>query len=411
VTQQLNPTAPPGEARADPSLGTIPIRLRIAVASDRDQAGVAVPADDPVLSAAVSTELGVVLALLRTEEPAGARGWIVQLFHMLRKPKPAAVELTVISQLASAADRIAVGEILGYAERHLQPARLEAVLPTRREAYLESPDWTEDSRADVARYLDRASLVVEPRQPGDFTGPAADAARSRLMSTCDILLVLWDGHRAGEPGGAAQTLREAATLDLPCVWIATSPDHTVRDNFGPGRSAAFYASLDLASAAVRAADPERTGPDDAHLNYDVLSPLREWLRSLGRYNNEKQPPDLDRRPAGKFDHPRGDESWIEPYFLRAALLAQRYQTRFTWSVWTLTALAIVAAAMLGVHLDLNSSPAWDWAEVASLVTITIVFFILHLGSTTIAGCPTGFWPNGCGRPVSSARSSSSFPNS
>lgn len=43
----------------------------------------------------------------------------------------------------------------------------------------------------------------------------------------------------------------------------------------------------------------------------------------------------------------------------------------------ITLLAIIAAASLGVHLSLNSNPAWDWAEVACLVAITVIFFILR----------------------------------
>ena len=59
------------------------------------------------------------------------------------------------------------------------------------------------------------------------------------------------------------------------------------------------------------------------------------------------------------------------------MLAGDYQTRFTRSAQAITLLAIIAAAFLGVHLSLSSNPICDWGEVASLVAITAIFFILR----------------------------------
>jgi SMODS and SLOG-associating 2TM effector domain 1 len=91
------------------------------------------------------------------------------------------------------------------------------------------------------------------------------------------------------------------------------------------------------------------------------------------------PAKFEHRLTAEFSNTEEEERWIAPYFLRATILAALYQTRFTRLAWAITLLAIAAAAVLGVHLTMNDNSAWDWAEVASLVTLTLIFLVLNRG--------------------------------
>ena len=198
----------------------------------------------------------------------------------------------------------------------------------------------------------QAILVTVVRHPGDGDGasPGAYQAASRsVVRSCDIVLAIWDGAADRRQRGTAETLQTAAARRQAVRWIPTDPAEPVRDNLAPGTSYDFYQQVTaLAQVPEDFAGPPRERgelPEDVH-------PLRESLELLERYNGERGggagSPSVWRLNSAR---PAGEEDWIAPYYLRATLLAAKNQKRFIWSARAIALLAIIAAVMLGVHLN------------------------------------------------------------
>jgi SMODS and SLOG-associating 2TM effector domain 1 len=340
-----------GAEHPDESTGRIAFRLRIGVTGHRELT------DETRLTGLVKQELRRLVGLL----PASSS---------------TIVELVVISQLADGADRLVVRTVLDAAKERGQQAGLEVVLPMPRDAYVRAQKF-DASREKFYELLEQASLVSEPRHAGEghshHTAHAYEAAGRRLIASCDVLLAIWNGQPSRGRGGTAETLLAAASMGRPCVWIPTDPAVPVADNYAPGTSYDFYRQVAERSGVPKdRADPLRK---PAEMPEDVLEPLRESLVPLECYNGERLPVKFGARLRERFLG--GEENWIAPFSLRASMLAAKNRSRFVWSARVITLLAIIAAASLGVHLSLTSNPAWDWADVACLVAITVIFFILR----------------------------------
>ena len=129
------PAAPAAKDRDDPS-GRIAFRLRIGVTGHRSL-------DAP----------GKIAARARQE--------LKRLVGLLPAEGSTTVGLAVISQLAEGADRLVVREALAAAKPDY-PARLEVVLPMRRDAYARGPGF----RRRVPRGVRRADAAGDPRHRG-----------------------------------------------------------------------------------------------------------------------------------------------------------------------------------------------------------------------------------------------------
>ena len=367
------PAAPAARDRDDPS-GRIAFRIRIGVTGHRS-----LEAPEKI-AAYVREQLERLVGLLYASgredlgrQVAGrARQELERLVGMLAAEGSTTVGLAVISQLAEGADRLVVREALAANPDY--PARLEVVLPMRRDVYARVQGFGDESRGEFDELMRQAILVTVIRRPGDGDGAYQAASRS-VVRGCDIVLAIWDGQPARGKGGTAETLQAAAAGGKPCVWIPTDPVEPVRDNLAPGTSYDFYQQVTaLAQVPEDCAGPPRERGD---LPEDVLKPLRESLELLERYNGERRPAGFGQRLEAEFGSPGGKEDWIAPYYLRATLLAAKYQKCFIWSARAITLLAIIAAVMLGVHLTLNKNSAWGWAEVGSLVAVTLIFVIVR----------------------------------
>lgn len=336
------------------SSGRIAFRLRIGVTGHRD------------------------LGLGRVQEiTRRVRAELTSLTRLLPRDGPTPVELSVLSQLAEGADRLVANEVLKLAADQGRRAMLEAVLPMHRDSYASEQNWDDTSRAEFTALLEHAILVSEPRrasyEENRHTSHAFERAGQNIIARCDVLLAIWDGGPTGGRGGTAETLLAAAAEGKPCVWIPVDPAQAVRDNLKPGTSGEFHDRV-----AERAAVPDdRAVTPPADFPPDVLEPLRESFAHLQRFNGERLPAGFGQRLRDEFGFPGGAEDWVAPFFLRAATLAGKYQTRFSRSTRVICLLAIVAAGTLGVHLSLNSNSAWDWGEVASLAALTVVFVIVR----------------------------------
>jgi hypothetical protein len=120
--------------------------------------------------------------------------------------------VTVISELAEGADRLAVEQAL-----HRPGTRLVAVLPVPTSDYLADFE-SAGSRNQFLALLDSADEVVElPACPDRDSAYAA--ANDEVLDRAQVLLVIWDGQGAQGRGGTGEVVARARTRGLPIAWV------------------------------------------------------------------------------------------------------------------------------------------------------------------------------------------------
>jgi hypothetical protein len=112
----------------------------------------------------------------------------------------------------------------------------------------------------------------------------------------------------------------------------------------------------------------------------VLKPLEDTFRELDAFNRSSLPPAprLRRRLQQELGAVDETSSWVAGPFVRATVLADRYQSRFTWATWLMSGLATGAAVCLGASVTQeHPHRAWAWAEVGCLLALVAVFVAGH----------------------------------
>ena len=283
------------------------------------------------------------------------------------------VLLGAVSELAEGADRLVVEALFEGEHARGDDARLDVVLPFERQLYVELQDFSDASTAEFDSWMSRATSVVELNgSPKPAAQDASYEAASRyLVNRCDVLVALWRGRPSGGRGGTAETLLYAATLGKPCIWIPAEPGLPASDNIGDGRKASF-----LDEVRNRAHPPSGTAHDERAPRARVLKPLEEAYRALDEFNRASLPsePELRSRLEDELGNLDPDSDWVAGPFVRAAVLADRYESRFTLATWLMWLLATAASVCLGVSAALtHGSKPWAWAEVGCLVALLVVF--------------------------------------
>jgi hypothetical protein len=328
--------------------GRIPFRIRIGVTGHRNLA--------------TSGNLG--------ELPA-------QIRKLLPETGATAVRLGVVSALAEGADRLVVDQVFEQASRLGEEARLEVVLPFDRQRYIELQEFSPAAQAEFEDWLARATSLVELGGPG---GPKTleasyEAASRHVVNACDVLVAVWDGKPSRGRGGTAETVLYAAELGKPCIWIPSDGEAPCADNLTAGCESSFRDEVRRRAAVATSRSPEAPVT-----RQHVLEPLHDAFRELDGLNRSSLPP-LPRRRR-RLEQELGDvqdrSDWIAGPFVRAGLLADRYESRFTWATWLMSGLAISAAACLGASVAQEEpSKIWAWAEVACLLALVAVFLSVH----------------------------------
>ena len=120
--------------------------------------------------------------------------------------------MTVVSELAEGADRLAVRTALKHPD-----TRMVAVLPLPKYDYLD--DFaSEESKDEFLRLLDKADEVVE--LPARASGEEAYAAAGdAMLDRVQALLVIWDGNDAQGKGGTGEVVAHARARGLPIAWV------------------------------------------------------------------------------------------------------------------------------------------------------------------------------------------------
>jgi hypothetical protein len=297
--------------------------------------------------------------------------------RLVPESKTTRVLLSVVSALAEGADRLLVDEVFDHAAERGEEARLEVVLPFERERYIELQEFSAIAEAEFETWLGRASSVIELFGPYAPKGREAayEAAGRHVVNRCDILVALWDGKPSGGRGGTAETLLYAAELGKPCIWVPSEGDTSCPDNLTGGSESTFWAE-----ARQRAGVSEEGARGPTALPTRVLKPLEDTFRELDAFNRSSLPPAprLRRRLNQELAAPDETSRWVTHPFVRATVLADRYQSRFTWATWLMSGLATGAAACLGASVTQeNPSRIWAWAEVGCLLALVAVFVSGH----------------------------------
>ncbi len=279
------------------------------------------------------------------------------------------VLLAAVSALAEGADRLVVEELFADADERAEEARLEVVLPFDRQRYVELQQFSGDAEREFDAWLDRATSLVElaGSEKTEKQAAAYEAASRYLVNRGDVLVALWDGKPSRGRGGTAETLLYAATLGKPCIWVPSEPGAPVSGNFGESRQTSFLADV-----------RQRAGvTSDAFLERATRPTLEDTFRELDSFNRASLPPDpeLRRRLDRELHGLDADSDWVAGPFVRAAVLADRYESLFTGATWLMWLLATGAAACLGAGAAFNhESTILPWVEVGCLLALMGVFF-------------------------------------
>jgi hypothetical protein len=289
-------------AMAISGAGAIPYRLRVGVIGHRR-----LP-DDPRLVEQVDRALERVRQLVPSSPDTPIR-------------------LAVVSPLAEGADRLVARIVLADPE-----TLLEVALPLPLHDY-QTDFTTEESKREFQNLLARAVRVVE--LPECETRPEAyEQAGQYVVERCDVLIALWDGQPSRGRGGTAEIVEWARERQVPLVWIHTEPPFRIVEELGDGVAMASYRRLDEYNcASAKRAEYER-----------------QCAQQAAELATQAERAGLERAYLQPFC------AWVLPHFVRADMLALRFQQRFFQFSDAIFLLAAFAVAVAGATAVTRSTP-------------------------------------------------------
>ncbi len=258
----------------------------------------------------------------------------------------------VVSALAEGADRLVAKEVLADKD-----ARLEVALPLPEEEYVK--DFrSEASKEEFGCLLSRASETPWQAPNGLDRDEAYERAGHYVVDRCDALIALWDGKKSRGRGGTAEIVGYAQEQGVPIAWVHTEGDPVV--DYALENSRADV----VKSAATKLRDYNAGVIEQAEFDQHSRALRKELMPDMAR-EIPIDPLGLSREAVA---------SWVFPYFIRADILALRYQRRFRRLSWAIFALA--AAAVAVVAMQANFWPGLDWLAVLEVLSLGGLLFIL-----------------------------------
>lgn len=257
-------------------------------------------------------------------------------------PSGQGTRFVVLSPLAEGADRIVAAQVL---ER--DDSALEVVLPHAADDY--AKDFSSDqSRAEFDELCRRARRIVQlPPLPR----PKSYVQVGRhVVDQCDALIGLWDGEPAAGPGGTGDIIAYARARQCPIYWIHTEQDVPIVEERGrglpiePRRGLARYSGEKISA---------QTFSEESRA---FESGARAQARVCG----------LD---DGDLDAPC---TYLSPHFVRADVIARRYQRRYVragTAIYVLAAASVAAAAY---------QPVFRSSVVLSVLGVVLMLAVLSL---------------------------------
>ena len=320
---------PGRESEAAGGNGRIPFTFRIGVTGHRDLA------DPDALRAPI-------------------REAVSRLREMVPVAPGAGLALVVVSALAEGG-RLVVEELLvGH------DARLEVALPLDAEEY--AKDFkTEASKHEFRSFLARARDSDKWQAPdGLDRNEAYERAGRYVVDRCDAVIALWDGEKSRGRGGTAEIVGYALERGVPIAWVHTKGDPTVTCHLETRRA-------EVVKAAAGKLRKYNTGVIDSATFGKHERELRKELMPDMAREIPIDPLGLSRETVA---------GWVFPYFIRADILALRYQRRFRRLSWAIFVLAALAVAVVAVQA--NFWPKLNWLasfEVVFLVSLLLILLM------------------------------------
>jgi hypothetical protein len=285
--------------------------------------------------------------LIRT----GTRRVLTRLDEMLHQTPHTFV---VISPLAQLADRLMVKEVLAWpVSEGMDKPRLEVVLPLSLGDYVPCFD-TEESKREFKELLAKAKSRHKVEKMASPEAAYEQASRY-VVDTCDVLVLVWDGKPlAGQ--GNAELLGYARKAERS-LFLINPKDGTITEERREDNSLQSLKHLDaynseslsnVSNSIVEAQfNALAEQAKNSGVTPDFLNPLREGLLVQ---------------------------------FVRADLLAQRYQNRHFRAGSTIYALAAAAVATVTTQvLFFEHLPGLLWLEVAEMIFILLLLTASRIG--------------------------------
>jgi hypothetical protein len=315
--------------------GRVPVRLRVGVTGHRT-----IP-DEDAIAARVDDVLVRLLARLPTE---------------LSTP----VLLEIVSPLGEGTDRI-------VAERALEipGAILEVPLP------LAADDYERDFETPASRDRFRALLARAERSwvvnGGTDRIDAYRETGAYVVDSCDVLIAVWDGLPPRGPGGTGDVVDRAMRQRMPVFVIGVDDPFDVQNPIVP-----------IAPHLIP--DIERFNDDPlphAAVDADQTMPGADDPDPVTDTGGQETPTSMEEatRLASCVD-------WVEPSRRRAARIAGRARTRFTWgsrALFLLSAFAILAVALSVTSEDDVAKRGFAYLEVALIVAALALWLRVRHG--------------------------------
>ena len=306
---------------------------------------------------------------------------IVRLLTLAPVAPGTGLALVVVSALAEGADRLVAEEVLAAgAERLVEEdvlaagdgqkmvvevletvladldARIEVALPLPIDDYLKDFK-TEESKEEFCGLLARARAGdIWQAPPGLERGEAYERAGRYVVDRCDAIIAVWDGEKSRGRGGTAEIVGYAQEQGVPIAWVHTAG----------GPPVSYALENERAEVVTAAAEKLR--------KYNAAEIEQAKFDKRARELRKELMPDTAREiPVDPLGLSRETiANWVFPYFIRADILALRYQRRFRWLSLAIFALAALAVAVVAVQT--NFWPALNW-----LAAIEVVFLAVLLG--------------------------------
>jgi hypothetical protein len=154
--------------------------------------------------------------------------------------------LTVFSPLAAGADRLVARELL-----RSETARLIAVLPFNRQAYLESfgssDDYYQDPagaelRSEINYWLNNRAIEIIEMPPTPTRREAYLRAGQFIAEHSNVIIVVWDGNRRQYASVTAQVVARAEDLKIPIchIWAQNFRQESCQANVKPRQGEIRY---------------------------------------------------------------------------------------------------------------------------------------------------------------------------
>jgi hypothetical protein len=254
------------------------------------------------------------------------------------------VLFTVVSPLAEGADRLVAREVLTD-----EQAELEVPLPLPHDEY-ERDFGSAESRREFDELLARAREVTVLGS-GKDRAAAYERAGRYVVDRCDVLIAVWDGDTSGGQGGTAGVVAYARERGVPLMWIVARGRNEIVEEaatvigWGSFRELERYDRAELPRARFE----------------DEVRRQAATVRSVAR--DVALPP----APVERLS------TWLWPFYVRADLLAARYQARYQALGTGLFLMAAGAvAAVAGQAIFAPEHPELVWIEVALMLGLLLI---------------------------------------